>query len=108
MLAAVAALAAASSTAPPVAKVGWSGTTQPGFSPAYIASGLWGVRVPPTGLARPGSCANCSSTMWGFNNPTTSCLVGGYVYNEAGADLVDGQHGGQTGSSPAPFPFGES
>lgn len=59
----------------------------------------------PSALARPGSCANCSSTMWGFNNPTTSCLVGGFVYNEAGENLVDGQHDGQTGTSPAPFPF---
>lgn len=90
--------------APPIAKVGWAGKTPPNFSPAYIASGLFGVRVSPSALARPGACVNCSSTLWGFNKPTTSCLVGGYVYNEP-VGATDGQCAGQTGTSPAPFPF---
>lgn len=90
--------------APPIAKVGWAGKTPANFAPAYLASGLFGVRVPPSALARPGACENCSNTLWGFNNPTTSCLVGGYVYNEP-IGATDGQSAGQTGTSPAPFPF---
>jgi len=51
---------------------------------------------------------HCSGKRWGFNDPTTSCLVGGYVYNEpVGATFngADGQANGQTGTSPAPYPF---
>ena len=75
---------------------------------AHWAGVQFGVRVPPNALARPGSCVHCSGKRWGFNDPTTSCLVGGYVYNEpVGATFngADGQANGQTGTSPAPYPF---
>ena len=94
--------------------VGWNGTLHgglpmPNYAPAYLASGLFGVRVPPGALARPGSCANCSRELWNFFAPTVSTMVGGYVYVEdtrqAPSAHPDGQHDRQIGASPAPYPF---
>ena len=94
--------------------VGWNGTLHGGlpmhnYAPAYLASGLFGIRVPPGALARPGACANCSRELWNFFAPTVSTMVGGYVYLEdtrqgPSAD-PDGQHNRQIGASPAPYPF---
>ena len=97
LLCAAAAAAAATSQPPPppIAKPGWAGQMPAYFAPAYLASGLWGVRVAPSALVRPGSRPNCSSTAWGFVRLTTSCLVGGYVYNEQpGGIQMDGQAAG--------------
>ena len=94
--------------------VGWNGTLHgglpmPNYAPAYLASGLFGVRVPPGALARPGSCTNCSRELWNFFAPTVSTMVGGYVYVEdtrqAPSADPDGQHDRQIGASPAPYPF---
>lgn len=76
------------------------------FSPAYIASGLWGVRVPPNALARPGSCGeDCrdSFKLWHMEEPTTSALVGGYVEKEI--SMSSGGGDGRTGMAEVPYPF---
>jgi hypothetical protein len=101
---------------PPLAPVGWNrsssfrdGVPMGNYAPAYLAGGLFGVRIPPCGIARPGSCANCASSSWHFHPPTVSTLVGGYVYTEdakgGNSQDPDGQHNLQTGASPATFPF---
>ena len=83
---------------------GWEGAALP-TAPAYLASGLFGVRVPPNALARPGSCPQCAPTEWSFVRPTVSCLVGGYAHTEVPGQALDDQANLQSGASPAPYPF---
>eukprot|EP01043_Picozoa_sp_COSAG02_P008732 COSAG02_NODE_285_length_25646_cov_10.858143_7_plen_440_part_00 len=110
---AAAAVAAASSSPPgnssawPLPKLGWSsanGTLPNGYAPAYLASGLFGVRVPRYAIG--GSVCKDGDPKQCLGDRTVQCLVGGYEHQQVHGCTVGCDHPDQNlGGAPAPYPF---
>ena len=110
---AAAAAAAATSSPPgtssawPLPKLGWSsanGTLPNGYAPAYLASGLFGVRVPRYALG--GSVCKDGDPKQCTGDRTVQCLVGGYEHQQVHGCTVGCDHPDQNlGGAPAPYPF---
>lgn len=109
----MAAATAAAATPPPTAssawplpKLGWSsadGTLPSGYAPAYLASGLFGVRVPRYALG--GSVCKDGDPKQCPGDRTVQCLVGGYEHRQIPGCTVGCDHAGeQLGSCAVPIP----
>jgi hypothetical protein len=91
----------------PLPKLGWSstnGTLPDGYAPAYLASGLFGVRVPRYALG--GSVCQGGDPRQCLGDRTVQCLVGGYEHRQVPGCTVGCDHADeQLGGAPAPYPF---
>ena len=81
------------SSAWPLPQLGWSsanGTLPNGFAPAYLASGLFGVRVPRYALG--GSVCMGGDRNQCSGDRTVQCLVGGYEHRQVSGCTVGCDH----------------